>query len=88
MARLDQVLHDLCDAIVDRPTAAIGIEVTDDGTRLVHRGHDRIAVDLTDGTFVAIAFTGRHHEEARSAGAIDGARRPPGTGVERPDPDR
>jgi hypothetical protein len=66
------VLRDLCDAIVDRPTAAVGIEATDGGTRLVHLGHDPIAVDLTDGTFVAMAFTGWYHEEARSEGALDG----------------
>jgi len=71
-AKLDAVLHDLCDAIVDRPTAAIGIEASDDGTRLVHRGDDPIALDLTGGTFVAIAFTGWYHEEARSEGALDG----------------
>ncbi len=73
-AKLDTVLHDLCDAIVDRPTAAIAIEVADDGTRLVHRGQDPIAVDLTDGTFVAMAFTGWYHEEARSEGALDGSK--------------
>jgi hypothetical protein len=73
-AKLDQVLHDLCDAIVDRPTAAIGIETTADGTRLVHRGNDPIAVDLTEGTFVAMAFTGWYHEEARSEGALEGGK--------------
>lgn len=71
-ARLDQVLRELCDAIVDRPTAAIAIQSTDDGVELVHRGGDPIAVDLTDGTFVAIAFTGGDHEEARWEGALDG----------------
>ncbi len=71
-ARLDQVLRDLCDAIVDRPTAAIAIQATDDGAELVHRGRDPIAVDLTGGTFVAIAFTGGDHEEARWEGALEG----------------
>jgi hypothetical protein len=69
-AKLDAVLHDLCDAIVDRPTAAIELEVTDDGARLVHRGHDPIVVDLTDGTFVATAFTGADHTEARAGGTV------------------
>ena len=73
-AKLDEVLHDLCDAIVDRPTAAIGVEATADGTQLVHRGDDPIAVDLTDGTFVAMAFTGWYHEVARSEGALDGGK--------------
>ena len=73
-ARLDQVLRDLCDAIVDRPTAAIAIQATDDGAELVHRGGDPIAVDLTGGTFVAIAFTGGDHEEARWEGALEGGR--------------
>jgi hypothetical protein len=71
-AALDGVLHDLCDAIVDRPTAAIAIEATDDATALVHRGRDPIGVDLTSGTFVAIAFTGAHHESDRWEGALVG----------------
>lgn len=71
-AALDGVLHDLCDAIVDRPIAAIAIQATNDGVELVHRGQDPIAVDLTSGTFVAIAFTGGDHEEARWDGALEG----------------
>jgi hypothetical protein len=73
-ATLDKVLHDLCDAVVDRPTAAIGIDPADDGTRLVHLGRDPIEVDLTGGTFVAMAFTGWYHEEARSEGALEGGK--------------
>ena len=38
----------------------------------MHRGGDPIAVDLTDGTFLAIAFTGGDHEEARWEGALEG----------------
>jgi len=71
-ANLDQVLRDLCDAIVDRPTAAIAIQATDDGTELVHLGTDPIAVDLNGGTFAAIAFTERDHEEARWEGPLEG----------------
>jgi hypothetical protein len=73
-AKLDGVLHDLCDAIVDRPTAAIGIDDTGDGTALVHRGRDPIDVDLTNGTFVAMAFSGWYHEEGRSEGSLEGGR--------------
>ena len=40
----------------------------------MHRGHDPIAVDLTDGTFVAMAFTGWYHEEARSEGTLEGGK--------------
>jgi len=71
---LDNVLQELCDAVVDRPTGAIGIEAAGVATQLVHRGHDPIAVDLSGGTFVAIAYTGWYHEEARSEGALDGGR--------------
>ena len=71
-ARLDQVLRDLCDAIVDRPTAAIAIQAAGDGVELVHRGRDPIAVDLTGGTFLAIAFTDGDHEEARWEGTLEG----------------
>ncbi len=85
-AKLDGVLHDLCDAIVDRPTAAIGIEVSGDGTELVHRGRDPIAVDLTNGTFVAMAFTGWYHEEARSEGALAGGKETAESGWNAPIP--
>ncbi|MGH9135339.1 MAG: hypothetical protein ACRDZZ_15475 [Ilumatobacteraceae bacterium] len=71
-AKLDAVLSELCDAIVDRPTAAIAIEAGDDGTYLVHRGDAPIAVDLTGGTFVAIAYSGWYHEEGRSEGDLTG----------------
>jgi hypothetical protein len=71
-AALDGVLHDLCDAIVDRPIAAIAIQATDDGVELVHRGQDPIAIDLTSGTFAAIAFTGPNRDETRSGGPLEG----------------
>ncbi|HEX4980056.1 MAG TPA: hypothetical protein VFV63_00075 [Ilumatobacteraceae bacterium] len=71
-AALDAALHDLCDAIVDRPTAAIAIEADDDGIALVHRGRDPIGVDLTSGTFVAVASTGAHRESDRWEGALVG----------------
>jgi hypothetical protein len=39
---------------------------------LVHRGRDPIEVDLSGGTFVALAFSGWYHEEGRSEGPIEG----------------
>lgn len=71
-AHLDEVCERLCDAIVDRPSAAIGIVVDDDGARLVHRGDESVQVDLSDATFVAIAWRGWYEEVDRQEGRVDG----------------
>jgi len=72
-SELDTVLSELCDAIVDRPVAAIAVEPDgDDGYRLVHRGTDPIDVDLSDGTFVAVAWSGWYAEVGRSEGELTG----------------
>lgn len=83
---LDRVLSSLCDAVVDRPTAAIAIEVDGPQARLEHRGTDPIHVDLGEASFVAVAWKGWYEEAGRSEGLIGGtgADAAPGWSVEIP----
>jgi hypothetical protein len=83
---LDEVCEQLCDAIVDRPTAAVGVVVVDDGARLEHRGDEPIHVDLTDASFVAIAWRGWYEEVDRREGefSADSAEVGPGWSAEVP----
>jgi hypothetical protein len=71
-AHLDEVCRDVCDAIVDRPTAAIAIELVDGEALLCHRGDNPIDVDLDGASFVAIAWKGWYEEAGRSEGSLDG----------------
>ena len=71
-AQLDEACRQLCDEVVDRPTAAIAIEVSDDDVRLVHRGDDPIDVDFGEASFVAVAWKGWYEEAGRSEGQLFG----------------
>ncbi len=69
---LDRVLNELCDAVTDRPRAAISIGLDDDGGgfRLDHVGPEPIDVDLSSGSFVAVVWEGWYHEVGRLEGPL------------------
>ncbi len=71
-ARLADVCERLVDAVLDRPAAAIGIVVDDDGARLEHRGDDELDIDLSDASFVAVAWQGWYEEAGRLEGRFEG----------------
>jgi hypothetical protein len=85
-AHLDRLLASLCDAVTDRPTAAIAIAVFGSDARLEHRGADPIRVDLTSAEFVAVAWRGWYEEAARTEGALAGASEDVGPGWSTPVP--
>ena len=71
-AQLAGVCEKLCDAIIDRPVAAVCIVVDDDGARLEHRGDDDVDADLSGASFVAVAWQGWYDEAGRQAGDFAG----------------
>ena len=69
---LDDVCKRLLDSAIDRPTAAVGIDIVDGSARLSHLGTGPIHVDLDGASFVAIAWRGWYDEAGRSEGTLQG----------------
>lgn len=79
-ARLADVCEKLVDAVVDRPVAAICVVVDDDGARLEHCGDDDVDIDLSDASFVAVAWQGWYDEAGRLEGRFEGSSEQVGPG--------